>query len=267
MIDADSNTTSYLAPARRLVDGFDYDWPALIQQASDPTFLHWIMSANPPLERLNTTECIKRYRADPEDDMSMSDFVLVVNDDDWHVGWTSQFIIKMPRDYSPSSNITTFATQSPLDTTSEVRWMCPDVMSDSCETEDLLKEETWTVRGSMNLTVSYCLARQLEPSCELNVSLQLLLAVVICNAVKLVAMCMAAFVLRKGRVLLTIGDAIASFLEREDPSTKSLGVVRGYKLVKYWRKNESPPAKPDKKTMVGNIVDTEGGAYGFALIL
>ncbi|MCJ1281575.1 hypothetical protein MMC26_000895 [Xylographa opegraphella] len=66
--------------------------------------------------------------------------------------------------------------------------------------------------------IAYCLSQQAEEICRFEFSMQLLLAVILCNLIT--AICMAVTILQqKEPTLVTIGDAISSFLDAPDPTT------------------------------------------------
>ena len=73
-------------------------------------------------------------------------------------------------------------------------------------------------------SVDYCLVQQTPEHCHVGVALDLLIAVLVCNFVK--ALCLY-WSLHKvcSNPLLTIGDAIASFLEAPDASTVGYGAI------------------------------------------
>lgn len=68
------------------------------------------------------------------------------------------------------------------------------------------------------ITIQSCLSEKTEENCRLILNIPICVVVVVCNAIKLICMYLAA---REDRheVLITIGDAIASFLQRPDPTT------------------------------------------------
>ncbi|KAI0172693.1 hypothetical protein GGR52DRAFT_580403 [Hypoxylon sp. FL1284] len=77
---------------------------------------------------------------------------------------------------------------------------------------------------ALDLSVKYCLAEPLDSICHVALSPALLLGVTICTIVKTcTAIVMTiALVRRKETPLVTLGDAIASFVEHPDPSTIGL---------------------------------------------
>ncbi|KAI0466191.1 hypothetical protein F4859DRAFT_527465 [Xylaria cf. heliscus] len=72
--------------------------------------------------------------------------------------------------------------------------------------------------GTLNLPVQYCLARPLESVCRAGMSPALLLLVLLCVAIKTSIAILVTFVLgRRGqKPLVTLGDYIASSIERVD---------------------------------------------------
>ncbi|KAJ5813671.1 uncharacterized protein N7503_000421 [Penicillium pulvis] len=77
--------------------------------------------------------------------------------------------------------------------------------------------------NSTNYQLSGCLAIKAEEHCELLYSPPICIAIVLASLVKVIAMFLSARSSRSRSVpLLTIGDAVASFIEEPDPTTKGL---------------------------------------------
>ena len=72
--------------------------------------------------------------------------------------------------------------------------------------------------------VEYCLSRKLTEQCELHFSPAICLVVIVCNIIKVLCMSLTALSNRTD-IFLTVGDAVASFLSRPDPSTERMGLV------------------------------------------
>ncbi|XHG04091.1 hypothetical protein AWENTII_007372 [Aspergillus wentii] len=66
--------------------------------------------------------------------------------------------------------------------------------------------------------VDYCLSYKISPPCHLGCSLPIGLVVLVCIGVKFLCMTFADLD-RRREIFLTVGDAIASFLDRVDPLT------------------------------------------------
>lgn len=75
----------------------------------------------------------------------------------------------------------------------------------------------WTIDG--NWVIDYCLASIATETCKLKMSLNIVAFVIISTTVKLVAIIVTLSTLEIDR-FITIGDAVASFLENPDPTTK-----------------------------------------------
>lgn len=65
----------------------------------------------------------------------------------------------------------------------------------------------------------YCMSEMMEGKCSLNFSLAIAVVVMICNVVKIFCMSYVAWGI-KDSPLITVGDAVASFLRRTDSTTR-----------------------------------------------
>lgn len=97
------------------------------------------------------------------------------------------------------------------------------------------EEHEWPRGGShwfKNITIESCLVETVEnvpENCQLFINIPICVIAIVCNAIKLVCMFLGACEHRDD-VLVTIGDAIASFLRRPDLSTKNECMVSKYLL-------------------------------------
>jgi hypothetical protein len=102
-------------------------------------------------------------------------------------------------------------------------WTCdPSVIMSGayCATNASNEHKTptqWLVTPE-HFVIDHCLSQPTSEQCTLEYSFTILLIVVACDVLKLIAMAIALWWLPE-RPLATIGDAIASFLERPDPFT------------------------------------------------
>ncbi|KAF1912724.1 hypothetical protein BDU57DRAFT_583233 [Ampelomyces quisqualis] len=119
-------------------------------------------------------------------------------------------------------------------------WICRDIIAspkpgkdDRCSVDMAMERfdsgKNWTVRSN---PVSYCLARAVPDTCELQFNQWLMLGVVIFGGAKTIVISYILLARRPGRFLRTVGDAIASFLEQEDPTTKDLSLVSSMQIRK-----------------------------------
>ncbi|PWY89613.1 hypothetical protein BO94DRAFT_623599 [Aspergillus sclerotioniger CBS 115572] len=71
---------------------------------------------------------------------------------------------------------------------------------------------------AQHIPVSHCLVKEEEQRCQLFFSPPIAIVVIICNILKVICMALTARVERTD-LMLTVGDALASFLTRPDPAT------------------------------------------------
>ncbi|RAK96220.1 uncharacterized protein BO80DRAFT_429210 [Aspergillus ibericus CBS 121593] len=72
---------------------------------------------------------------------------------------------------------------------------------------------------AQDVPISHCLVQEEEQRCQLFFSPPIAIAVILCNLTKVICMVLTARVERTD-LMLTVGDALASFLTRPDPTTR-----------------------------------------------
>lgn len=203
---------------------------------SDPTILPILDSlkggaANGSLQNLSSSECFKVYAADLQS--SYRNFLAITN-------------------YSSNlSPIIAILQISPL-TESQNYWSCMNNAGNqttNCSTTDVLHNVSslnlWSSsywkpqKPGYNVSVSYCLAEKIPTEgCSVYANQTLLAVIIVANITKLACMIL---LLRKANfpTLVTLGDAVASFLDQPDPHTlgHALGTIdfdgyRGNRLTK-----------------------------------
>jgi hypothetical protein len=118
-------------------------------------------------------------------------------------------------------------------------WICHDAISqnatgddDRCSIDMAMSRfdsgKNWTVHGH---PIAYCLARAVPDMCELQFNQWLMLGVVIFGGIKTILIAYLLIWRPPGRYLRTLGDAIASFLEKEDETSKGMCLVSS-KLIR-----------------------------------
>lgn len=108
-----------------------------------------------------------------------------------------------------------------------------------------INASTWTIsrraptlegpKWQHNYTIDYCLSMKVPESCKLHYSLQLLAVVVFANALKVVAM-LWTLICHEDQLLITVGDAVSSFLDEPDDATQKLGTISGSDVSKVGRR-------------------------------
>lgn len=121
-----------------------------------------------------------------------------------------------------------------FDTASNIAddWRCNAYAGLDCTTDDLLADPSawklndslalnWNVTYSQQYDIQYCLSQPLPERCTVQLSYTLMGAVIVCNFVKL--SCMLLMLLhRRFAPLVTIGDAIESFMLKRDATTQNM---------------------------------------------
>ncbi|KIW35231.1 uncharacterized protein PV07_01937 [Cladophialophora immunda] len=107
-----------------------------------------------------------------------------------------------------------------------------------CDDPQILKQtlsnSTWAPLGP---PVQYCLAQPTQEQCSLRFSMDIAILVVVLNFVKLIMMGLTALTAfkRSDPPLLTMGDAVASFLENPDSVSKGMSLLSASKIKKLGR--------------------------------
>lgn len=133
-------------------------------------------------------------------------------------------------------------------------WLCANLTNtypSNCDVDSLVfNDSSWAVRGTSNpnytalndtslgdgegqcgywademFPVQYCLAQPVPERCGLGVAVSLLIVVIVCNAIKVLYIFWTLARLAGFQPLLAVGDAVVSFLERPDDTTKNLGPI------------------------------------------
>ncbi|KAK7715451.1 hypothetical protein SLS57_006838 [Botryosphaeria dothidea] len=112
-------------------------------------------------------------------------------------------------------------------------WLCPSRSTTDCDTsssDEVPDKDTWSPYGH---PVQHCIVEVVEEQCRLQFSAKIATAVIVANVVK--ALCIVTMLCRhKGHYLVTLGDAIACFLEHPDPETRRRCLHDKALMVKEW---------------------------------
>ncbi|RMY36204.1 hypothetical protein D0865_13702 [Hortaea werneckii] len=133
-------------------------------------------------------------------------------------------------------------------------WICRDA-------QDAWKQYVWKCnvgaasQNASNWTIhyhqiDYCLAQATQPRCKLQFSIQILATVIVMNVCKFICMFLTLWRQRTA-TLVTIGDAMSSFLDRPDSLTKNrclmgrIDLNRGPLLWKTFSKDGTTTRRPN----------------------
>lgn len=180
-----------------------------------------------PYERLSNRDCIREYGKQFID--NRRDLILVVPGDGEEPRYYSHGIDSNSRQpfawvcysfnrdlYGNSSYEYTDPPPCDVNNYTNQGDSCP------CDVNNYINQaDSWKVNGS---TVQYCLSERMDERCSLQFSMHIMVAVIICNAVK--SVCMFYTVCKsKENPLVTVGDAVSSFLESPDKTTAGMCIV------------------------------------------
>jgi hypothetical protein len=119
----------------------------------------------------------------------------------------------------------------------------------------------------MNLTSKDCLSEILPEKCQVQFSQTILYIVIVCNVIKVAIMVFILWQLND-ETIVTIGDAIKSFLQRPDPTTQDCCLMSKDSVSKIWISQESRHGqkfKPKKRVPWYSAVS--GRRWGMSLSL
>lgn len=184
------------------------------------------LELNGDFRRLEITDCIDKYEVDFQSAFSN---VLLISED-----------------VDPGNGIFAFVSRSDLYQTHKVNpwgWLCMSTNEIYCEPHlEKIREhsENLTVRGYHTsytdidtFRVDYCLAQEVPEKCRVEYSLSLLITIVIFNVIK-AGVLWGTTLTTDNTPLLTIGDAIAEFLEQPESSTLTYNQWKFYQAPKMW---------------------------------
>ncbi|KAK1833344.1 hypothetical protein QBC39DRAFT_254656 [Podospora conica] len=102
---------------------------------------------------------------------------------------------------------------------------------------------TW--RPFFDKPVEYCYSLPSQEHCKLQFSRDLLITVIVLNLLKAVLMLACTFGWKDEPPLLTVGDAIASFIDRPDDSTADMCLLSKKRVESEWMAHKEPPKGAD----------------------
>ena len=209
------------AGSNDLVAGTNVNWSSPIIGPTPGHTLQELRNAS-SWQRLSNAECISAYG---RPFVSSHGDLLAVSPD-LNTSDPALYIADMSTDLAGSNGL-------PYD------WICASVSSSNCSINTILKTATsWSLQNVTstsealkngvypttnppNIAVDHCLSVPVEERCRLQFSLVIMGVVIFCNLVKATCMFLTLFY-HKSQPLVTLGDAIASFLQHRDPTTENM---------------------------------------------
>ena len=177
---------------------------------------------NGSLLRLDNRECILQFGIDT---VSNSSAVLVVTKESAipaNQTLLATFKYSLPREMVDSE---------PTDTA--FQWVCNG--AGNCNgAEQAKSSDQWMLDSNFpnvqnptnpgHYTVDHCLVRPAPQECAVDLSITLMVTVIVCNIIKLCCFLLCLSI-KEHEPLVTLGDAVCSFLSHPDPASVGLGPV------------------------------------------
>ena len=180
------------------------------------------------LHRLEVAQCVDTYNHEFISDWSN---VVLVSDAVARVDLSHD-----PHEHLNGSAVLQVLTIDQSGVAESPSWFCnlgvaDNYLGDSgqsnCTTSGIISSGEWNLAiaanaNDSNAIVLYCLAEKIEPQCRVTFNVLMLFICVICNALKLISFLLILF-LPGFKPIVTVGDAIASFLTYPDSVTAYVG--------------------------------------------
>ena len=122
-------------------------------------------------------------------------------------------------------------------------WQCPLNSSTPCQPNNrtvIPDQNDWRPFGD---TVQYCWSEKMTESCKLSFNIYFAITVMACNLCKAIGMFLT-YRTHKQWALITLGDAIESFLDRPDDSTFGLSICSTDRIQRLWGWGNGPYGFP-----------------------
>ena len=198
--------------SENLVTGVGFNWSLPFDNVNYPNRTLGYFQQAAKWDNLTNEACIKLYKQEfVTDNANVLAVTSALNDSSWLLNSTYPAYVY---------------AQNPEET-----WICSDTLyyteTGTCDTSATLSEAAnWTLgigydSYTRGFPIQYCLSQPAEKHCTTQFSLLIIIIVIICNITKLA--CMIMLLLRQqAKPLVTLGDAVESFLETPDSTTENM---------------------------------------------
>ena len=178
------------------------------------------------MQMLDNADCIKAY---------------------WNPPLTARADLLLVSDFVSNSSVAVYSVGCPM-CSDPIGWLCEGIIGNwsssngPCTTSELLANignaSNWEFA---NYRVKYCLSQVEAERCKIKFSVYIMIAVIVCNVVKLV--CMVLHAVGQAGTLLTVGDAIDSFLAAKDTTTENMCLISKPCIGAAWSEGNSPASQ------------------------
>lgn len=169
-------------------------------------------------DRLEILDCVNAYAKTIQS--ARADLILVTTEED----------VASPNDWpgpmsKPAQNVTLWnvaVVTANVGNRNPLGWMCDQSLSDNGTCLDIEKLRATAAKGFIGShPVQYCLSKKMEPDCKIQWNTQIAIIVTVLNFIKTAVILYTAFRIKE-TPLMSIGDAITSFLETTDHTTVNM---------------------------------------------
>jgi len=154
-------------------------------------------------------------------------------------------LLAISADLNASDPAVYIADNSGASVSSPYTWICwstQAVGDGKCDLGHVSsKASSWTLQNRsrtyesqyapMDLSIEYCLSDSIEERCRLQFSLVIMGIVIGCNLMKTICMVLTLWY-HRSQPLVTLGDALASFLDHPDPTTQNMCLANKYSFAR-----------------------------------
>jgi hypothetical protein len=203
-------------PINRYIDPFDSStYMALEKNMTD--FFEHIQTSAPTWERLENKACIDAYSS-----VFMS---------------SRRNVVLISNATNDNNSILEYGSADADNSMDGNWWICSSRGQDggflTCNPEKFASSaSSWTVFGR---PIEYCLSEPIEDICSVEFSLNIMIVVVAFNSLKIAVMIWVLFRFDVEDLLPSVGDAAASFLEKEDRHTQQMCLANKRQMRDFWR--------------------------------
>ncbi|KAF2127575.1 hypothetical protein P153DRAFT_398181 [Dothidotthia symphoricarpi CBS 119687] len=179
------------------------------------------------LERLNTSDCVGAYAQNYQ--TARRNVLLVVSDST--KGFTSGATLDFETNEYPITDPNDSCPQP-------FQWICTgilnsdDCLGSSCQSKISGIQSQVAEWKPFGKTIEYCMSEKIDQHCRLQYSVHLVIVVIIIGLLKTVAMLFISFRI-SDTPMMTIGDAVSSFLIRPDATTKGICLLNKSSLKDF----------------------------------
>ena len=226
--------------------------------------------------KLDAAECFDRYG---NQYMSDAGNVYVVHDEPivWRNldEWWPKFHLNNSFTWTKSSNAlkitpedrdTTAGASIPFFSTPDFYlsngWRCPSHTFKSCDADNTHEvPDNRAEWQPFEAHIKYCMVEEVQERCRLQFSLLIATIVVVSNFIKAVCMALTLLMYRRHLPLVTLGDAIAHFLDNPDPETKGRCLFSRHLMEKQWNWEFTHGAQKDELGVAPERFDPKRRAW------